>query len=158
MLIWVNFLTSSSCVFITTCCFFHMLQEYFQCSILTFHSPKELLWETAFIRFLIKWKDWAQAKKSIKLLILIHPKSFKCMYICMWKLLYYHCSRIVYINNASHCRTSILVLAGEASLEKHQFLFNCLRILQMEMNPLMNHVLLWNDRIAEVPCSPNLPS
>lgn len=115
MLIWVNFFTTSClCVLITTYCFFHMWQEYFQCSIMTFHSPKELLWEAAFLRFLIKWKDWAEAKKSIKLLILIHPKSLKYMYICMWKLLYYHCSRIVDINNASHCLTSIL--AGETPI------------------------------------------
>lgn len=136
-----------------------MWKEYFQCSVLMFlHSPKDLLWEASFIRFLSKRKDWAQAKKCIKLLILIHPKSFKCMYICMWKLLYYYSSRIVDINNASHCLTSILLLAGEAYLEKRQFLFNCLRILQMEMNPLMNHAFLWTDRIAEMPCSLKLPS
>lgn len=160
MLIWVNFfITSYLCIFITTCYFSHTWQEYFQCSVLTFpYSPEELLWEASFIRFSSKWKDWARAKKCIKLLILILPKSFKCMYICMWKLLYYHSSRIVDINNASHCLTPILFLAGEASLEKHQFVFNCLRILQMEMNPLMNHVLLWTGWIAEMPCSLKLPS
>jgi len=49
------FITSYPCVFITTCYFFHMCQEYFNSSVLTFlHSPKELFCETSFIRFLSK--------------------------------------------------------------------------------------------------------
>lgn len=137
--------------------FFICIKNIF--SVLTFLcSPKELLWKSSFLRFLSKWKDWAQAKKCIKLLILIHPKSFICTYICMWKLLYCHSGRTVDINNASHCLTSILVSAGEASLEKHQFLFNYLRILQMKMKLLMNHALLWTDRIVEMPYSLKLPS